>query len=293
VYRQPHPGLLSHIKLGLCISGFTFQGGRAAVTVTLPKTESGDIFPDTAGQLLFGWRSPNEEYFAIGLGGHGGAFTLTRYEPNQGWISLAVVGTAKNLTPEQPYNISLHMQGQRISLELDGIRVLTHDMITQPQSGQLGIYAWGEGKVKFTAARLAEEPGKVFVVMPLSDFYLKSVLQRDHSCIEEKDNNLIVHHADETYGPGIIIKDIENDIIESKIVVAEITERNPNVYYEVGYAHAQGKPTILLVQTNTKLPFDMSPYRCILYENSLGGRKTIEERLRNHIRAILGKERDQ
>jgi hypothetical protein len=95
VYREPHPGLLSHIKLGLCISGFTFQGGRAAVTVTLPRTESGDILPDTAGQLLFGWRSPNEEYFAIGLGGHGAAFALTRYEPNQGWIPLAVVGTAK------------------------------------------------------------------------------------------------------------------------------------------------------------------------------------------------------
>jgi nucleoside 2-deoxyribosyltransferase len=77
------------------------------------------------------------------------------------------------------------------------------------------------------------------------------------------------------------------------MVVAEITERNPNVYYEVGYAHAQGKPTILLVQTNTKLPFDMSAYRCIFYENSLGGRRTIEKRLRNHVKAILGKERDR
>jgi hypothetical protein len=77
VYREPHPGMPGHIKLGICISGFTFQGGRAAVTVMLPKTDGGDILPDTSGQLLFGWRSHNEEYFTIGLGGHGGAFGLS------------------------------------------------------------------------------------------------------------------------------------------------------------------------------------------------------------------------
>jgi nucleoside 2-deoxyribosyltransferase len=133
---------------------------------------------------------------------------------------------------------------------------------------------------------------KVFVVMPLSDYYLNQLYSVIRSVVDETDNNLVARHADERFGPGIIIKDIEGDIIESKIVVAAITERNLNVYYEVGYAHALRKPTILLVQTGTTLPFDMSAYRCIFYENSVGGRRTIEERLRAHIKAILGKERD-
>jgi hypothetical protein len=119
VYREPHPGMPDHIKVGLCVSEFTFQGGSATVIVSLPKTESGDLYPNTSGQLLFGWRSQYEEYFTIGLGGHGGAYAMSRYDPTQGWAALALVGTVRNLIPAHPYNMSFRMQGQRISLEVD------------------------------------------------------------------------------------------------------------------------------------------------------------------------------
>ena len=93
--------------------------------------------------------------------------------------------------------------------------------------------------------------------------------------------------SDETYGPGVIIADIINEISEAKFIIAEVSEKNPNVFYEVGFAHAIRKPTILIAQKETELPFDISPFRVLFYENTIGGKKKVEDRLRRHIEAIL------
>jgi nucleoside 2-deoxyribosyltransferase len=46
----------------------------------------------------------------------------------------------------------------------------------------------------------------------------------------------------------VIIKDVIDNIVRSQIVVADISPTNPNVYFEVGYALAFGKPIVLLAQ---------------------------------------------
>jgi predicted acetyltransferase len=101
-----------------------------------------------------------------------------------------------------------------------------------------------------------------------------------------QDLGLIAVRADETYGPGLIIADIVRDITEAKVIIAEITPANPNVYYEVGYAHALNKPTILIAEKPTQLPFDVSPFRVLFYENTIGGKAKIEAGLRKHLEAI-------
>jgi nucleoside 2-deoxyribosyltransferase len=125
--------------------------------------------------------------------------------------------------------------------------------------------------------------------MPFSDYYLNELYPEVIKPTVEEGNNLKAHHAGETLGPGIIVKDIENDISQSKIVIADISECNTNVYYEVGYAYASKIPTIVLVKKDTKLPFDISGYRCIFYENTLGGKRKIIERLQKEIGEILGR----
>jgi len=75
--------------------------------------------------------------------------------------------------------------------------------------------------------------------------------------------------------------------VEAKIVIAEITAPNQNVFYELGYAHALKKPTILLAEHGKTLPFDVSGYRCLFYENSIGGKRKVEEALDKHLKAIL------
>lgn len=81
---------------------------------------------------------------------------------------------------------------------------------------------------------------------------------------------------------------IVNSIRNSTIIIADITPDNPNVFYEVGYAHALNKPTILLCEKSIrhKLPFDVSGFRTIFYDNSIGGKKKIGARLEEYLQKV-------
>jgi nucleoside 2-deoxyribosyltransferase len=98
---------------------------------------------------------------------------------------------------------------------------------------------------------------------------------------------LRVYRVDEVYRPGIILQDIITGIAESEVIVAEITPPNANVFYELGYAHALSKPTILLAERGKELPFDIKSYRCIFYDNTIRGKKEVELNLRRHLASIL------
>lgn len=66
-----------------------------------------------------------------------------------------------------------------------------------------------------------------------------------------------------------ILKDIIQGIENSDIIVADLTGLNPNVFYEVGLAHALRRPVILLTQDIKTLPFDLQQYRAIPYLNEV------------------------
>jgi hypothetical protein len=112
----------------------------------------------------------------------------------------------------------------------------------------------------------------------LYDDVIKPVVDQFH---------LTAFHAGEISGPGLILDDIVRGIVEATVVIADITPTNENVFYELGYAHALRKPTILLVEKGKVLPFDISGYRCLFYENSIGGKRRLVEGLRKHLEAVL------
>ena len=63
-----------------------------------------------------------------------------------------------------------------------------------------------------------------------------------------------------------------------------MSERNPNVFYEVGYAHALGKTTLLLTRNAEDIPFDLKHYPHIVYANRLTDlRRELEQRVRWHL----------
>lgn len=62
-----------------------------------------------------------------------------------------------------------------------------------------------------------------------------------------------------------ILDRIYNQIAKADLVIADMTGRNPNVFYEVGYAHALGRPTILLTQNADDIPFDLKHFPHIVY----------------------------
>ncbi len=71
--------------------------------------------------------------------------------------------------------------------------------------------------------------------------------------------------------PGSITKQIVAEIYNAKLVVANLTERNPNVMYELALRHAIGKPVIMIAERGTPLPSDVIMQRVIFYNNDAMG----------------------
>jgi hypothetical protein len=68
--------------------------------------------------------------------------------------------------------------------------------------------------------------------------------------------------------PGAIVDQVWAELRQSEAVIADLTGCNPNVFYEVGLAHALGKEVILLTQDERALPFDVVAQRRISYTTS-------------------------
>lgn len=97
---------------------------------------------------------------------------------------------------------------------------------------------------------------------------------------------------DELFGTGKIIDQIWRGINGSKVLVAELTNRNPNVFYELGLAHALNKPVVLVSSNETDVPFDLRHIRVIYYDvkDPFWGTKLIEKIAENIISAVKNPE---
>ena len=83
------------------------------------------------------------------------------------------------------------------------------------------------------------------------------------------------------------MEDIWKGINIANIIIADITNRNPNVFYELGIAHTLGKKIILLTQNIKDIPFDLNRYRFICYENKINSYRSLETKLKDMIREII------
>lgn len=75
--------------------------------------------------------------------------------------------------------------------------------------------------------------------------------------------------VDEQEFEGRILDRIYNQIDKADLIIADMSGQNPNVFYEVGYAHALNKKVILLTNSSKDIPFDLKDYPHIIY-NPLG-----------------------
>lgn len=106
---------------------------------------------------------------------------------------------------------------------------------------------------------------KAFCLMPFHKQYLNIYLAIQRACYSFE---IKCSRSDEYYEPGNLLKQIVSNIIDSRYIFAILDGRNPNVFYEIGLAHAIGKPVFLIGrhdQTNS-IPFDISSERMILYK---------------------------
>ena len=130
----------------------------------------------------------------------------------------------------------------------------------------------------------------VFVLSPFKDVF--NTIYEDHirPTIERIDG-LRCLRADDIYDNRPIIEDIWRQINESAIVISELTERNPNVFYETGIAHTIGKEVILITQSMDDVPFDLRHLRCIVYHYTPRGIRDLEGNLTSTVLQILKRRR--
>lgn len=111
-----------------------------------------------------------------------------------------------------------------------------------------------------------------FVLMPFSrDFDDVYKLGIQATCDEE---GVIAERVDEQSFSETILERIYRQIQVCDFIIADMSGRNPNVFYEVGYAHAQGKLCTLLTTNTNDIPFDLKHHRHIVYDGSIHKLKT-------------------
>ena len=116
-----------------------------------------------------------------------------------------------------------------------------------------------------------------FVIMPISN---QINYEENHFTLVYEDiikpsiidNNMIPIRADETKNTNLIQLDILKNIIQSPIAICDMSSKNPNVFYELGMRQAFDLPTVLLIDDETKVPFDISGLRYVTYKKDMSYR---------------------
>lgn len=137
----------------------------------------------------------------------------------------------------------------------------------------------------FSKRKFIAKSNLCFVLMPFkadlqpvySD-HIKKVLEAlDMTC----------RRADDIFSNSAIMEDIWENINQARIIIADLTEKNPNVFYEVGLAHVIGKPVVLITQLIDDIPFDLRHLRNIVYEYTPRGMNQFEANLKNTVQFLL------
>ncbi len=117
----------------------------------------------------------------------------------------------------------------------------------------------------------------VFVLMPFVS-ELKPIYD-NHIRRTVKALNLSVARADDFFSQEAIMDEIWSAIACATILIADCTHKNPNVFYEIGLAHAIGKSVILITQNPDDVPFDLRHRRYIQYAYTPPGMEKFERDL--------------
>jgi hypothetical protein len=93
--------------------------------------------------------------------------------------------------------------------------------------------------------------------------------------------------GDDMFGSNVIMEDVRTAINQSRIIIADLTRKNANVFYEVGVAHGMGKPVLLLAQSIEDVPFDLRHRRALVYDYTPRGCKLLEKRLEEQVLGMI------
>jgi hypothetical protein len=121
-----------------------------------------------------------------------------------------------------------------------------------------------------------------FVLMPFADWHDRYFREIYVPAIKEAGYEPL--RADELFSAGAVMEQVWVQIRKAKVLLADLTGRNPNVFYELGLAHALGKPVVFVAGTIDDVPFDVRHLRVVVYDSR---EPTWGDKLRRDITSFL------
>lgn len=260
-----------------------FRGGKIQFSVTFYSKNA-----DEKPMMLFIGLNDETNYPKLHFGiSSFGDFSISQ-DQSDGWTKLDSTDLGKNA---RNYNVPIQFQitieiiGSQAQMYADGVLVCKTERAKLALS-QISMSLEGEGKILVNNFEVQTKSLSAFVIMDFSEEYeyiYTEVIQP--VC---KELNINCYRADENNYPGSIIKDVLDSIRDSDIIIADVTPDNPNVYLEVGYAYALEKnPILLMNRVRQQLPFDISGFRVIMYNNTIKGAPYVREKLKRFLNAII------
>ena len=113
-------------------------------------------------------------------------------------------------------------------------------------------------KICFVISPIGEEGSEI---RERSDQVLKHIIT---SSVEQLGYTII--RADKISEPGIITTQIIEHIVDAELVIADLTDKNPNVFYELAIRHAIRKPLVQMIKKGEVIPFDVAATRIIQFD---------------------------
>ncbi|MHC0443096.1 hypothetical protein [Flavobacterium sp. 3-210] len=185
----------------------------------------------------------------IGMNTMGYLFGMVRFDrESQRWESPEGGAFSDSFEPQKLYDYEIRVEGSVITLFVNGVKIA--EKIQEIKKGQVRFYLRAESEIIISNIQVSAMQPTAFIVMQFTSEYNQLYTEVIKPVCENF--GFKCERADEFYTTTPIIADVVKSIINSTIIIAEITPDNPNVYYELGYAHAINKPTILLCDRKKK-----------------------------------------
>jgi hypothetical protein len=126
-----------------------------------------------------------------------------------------------------------------------------------------------------------DDRAHAFVAMPFDPAFTDTFHYGISSAVRA--NGLLCERIDDQAFTGDVLQRLKDQIEGAKLVVADLTGSNANVFLEVGFAWGNGVPTVLICQKGEELKFDVQNQRCLYYTTI----KELEEKLGSELENLL------
>ena len=195
-------------ELGNFLTTDAFGGGKLSATVTFL-----DSVADAGIQFILFYDTQTQAFVAAGIDRY--MLCTVRTWNGSEWRVHEARGGHDQLRAGVPYALEVEAAGSRVSVTLNGIQILTTYLPFPLPKSQCGLWCQTYHRIRVERFRVEPEKPTVFVVMQFTPPYNELYTEVIKPVCELPAFALDVRRADEFYGPGLIIADIERRIAES------------------------------------------------------------------------------